>query len=346
MYYPLLTTGQQALPLYYSSLGFDCWVLELTNSNTSSITWGAQSTDETGYRKSLFSQLINRGNKVDFVGGTSSGQMADNDHEGHRGHVIDEISDESNHGIYAAANIVLLHAGTNDMKNNIDPSNAPLRLKKLIDKILKHSENAVILVCQIIPADPARYSSTVPRIKTFNEAIPDLVKDYVSKGKKVMMVSMNKAISITDLADGLHPNDNGYSKMAKTYFEAIEEADEKHWISKPGKEETPSASSGLAACKSTQLTSEGPFKPLWAKRGVVAEGDCPSTQLHFMDLDGDGLKDYACVNEDTGELKVHLNVPDSEGKTSGKWKELGSVASPMSMSDRNGTGVMFAECVI
>lgn len=177
--------------------------------------------------------------------------------------MIDEISDASNVGIYAAANIVLLHAGTNDMKNEIDPSNAPLRLKKLIDKILKHSENAVVFVCQIIPADPALYPSTVPRIENFNAAIPDLVAEYVSAGKKVMMISMNKALSIADLADGLHPNDNGYSKMANSYYAAIEEADEKDWISKPGKGETPPDSTGPAACKST---------PSWYKVGQIADG--------------------------------------------------------------------------
>lgn len=60
-----------------------------------------------------------------------------------------------------------------------------------------------------------------------------------------------------------------------------------------------------------------------------------------MDLDGDGLKDYACVDPATGATKVHLNIPDSEHKTSGKWKALGTIANPM--EKRDGTGVMFAE---
>jgi hypothetical protein len=72
--------------------------------------------------------------------------MSDPDHEGHRGKIIDEISDLASIGISAAPNIVLLHAGTNDMNKDVDTGNAPARLKKLIDKILKVSPKAVILV--------------------------------------------------------------------------------------------------------------------------------------------------------------------------------------------------------
>lgn len=60
-----------------------------------------------------------------------------------------------------------------------------------------------------------------------------------------------------------------------------------------------------------------------------------------MDLNGDGLKDYACVDPKTGSVKVHLNIPDSDGKSSGNWNPLGTVVSPTTA--RNGTWVMFGE---
>ncbi|KAM0334506.1 hypothetical protein ACHAQA_001535 [Verticillium albo-atrum] len=179
--------------------------------------------------------LAERGNKVDFVGGMSTGTMDDNNHEGHRAFVIDQITNASTVGIQAAANIVLLHAGTNDMKNDVDPKNAPLRLKNLVDIILARSPEAVVLVCQIIPAGPDRYQDAFPRIDDFNAAIPGLVSEYVKAGKKMVMVSMNKALSTADLADNLHPKDSGYAKMADAYYAAIEVADEKGWISEPGK---------------------------------------------------------------------------------------------------------------
>ncbi|KAI0908236.1 hypothetical protein F4823DRAFT_599838 [Ustulina deusta] len=162
---------------------------------------------------------------------------------------------------------------------------------------------------------------------------------------------MDKALTVADLADDLHPKNVGYAKMAATYYDAILAVDKKGWISKPGK---PSSTSP-EACQSTPswynvgkiadgakvATSDGEFKPAWAKRGVVAEGACPRDQLHFMDLDGDGLKDYACVDPKTGATKVHLNIPDADGKTSGKWKDLGTIAT--GQKGRNGKKVLFGD---
>lgn len=90
-----------------------------------------------------------------------------------------------------------------------------------------------------------------------------------------------------------------------------------------------------------RATSDGDFKPGFKKIGVIADGACPRAQLHFMDLDGDGLKDYACVDPKTGATTVHINIPGSDGKTSGNWKKLGEIAT--GAKGRDGTGVLFAE---
>ncbi|KAI1133014.1 hypothetical protein F5Y10DRAFT_154929 [Nemania abortiva] len=299
--------------------GLDLRVLPIGDS----ITWGAQSSDENGYRLSLYNNLGSGGNNVDFVGSEQSGNMTDKDHEGHRGYVIDEINTASDVGIFAAPNIVLLHAGTNDMNRDVDVLNAPSRLENLIDKIYDHSPHAALFVCQIIPSTTA---ATQARINVFNDAIPSLVSKYIAAGKNVTMVSMNEALTTADLKDSLHPNDGGYVKMADAYYAAIKEADAKGWILAPG---TP------------EPATDGDFKPAWVKRGVVATGACPRAQLHFMDLDGDGLKDYACVDPDTGATKVHLNIPDAAGKTSGNWKALGEIAT--GAKGRDGTGVLFAD---
>ncbi|KAI1361353.1 hypothetical protein F5Y08DRAFT_314931 [Xylaria arbuscula] len=328
--------------------GVDLRVLPIGDS----ITFGAQSSTNDGYRKSLFNQLAARGNNVDFVGSLNNGTGVDNDHEGHRGYLIDGISDASNLGIYAAPNIALLHAGTNDMYHNTDVGNAPTRLKNLINKIIDHSSEVVVLVCQIIPSTTASYQV---RINDFNSKIPDLVSGLVSEGKKVMVVSMNEVVSTSNLADNLHPDDVGYAKMADAWYAAIEAVDAKGWISKPGKAEDPPTSTSPDNCQATPswynvgqiadgakvATSDGDFKPVWYKKGVIAESACPRAQLHFMDLDGDGLKDYACVDPDTGAVNVHLNIPDSDGKSSGKWNDIGKIAT--GKKGRSGYGVKFAD---
>jgi hypothetical protein len=61
-------------------------------------------------------------------------------HEGHRGYVIDEIREASNLGISSGPNIVLLHAGTNDIHRDIDGGrveDAVQRLKRLADLLLE-----------------------------------------------------------------------------------------------------------------------------------------------------------------------------------------------------------------
>ncbi|KAI0531835.1 hypothetical protein GGR58DRAFT_508047 [Xylaria digitata] len=289
--------------------GVDLRVLPIGDS----ITWGAQSSDDNGYRFTLHESLTALGNNVDFVGSVESGNFADDQHEGHRGYLISGINTASDLGIYAAPNIVLLHAGTNDMYHDTDVTNAPARLKALIDKIYEHSPDAAVFDIQ-------------SRIEGFNEAIPALVAEYVDAGKHVTTVSMNTALTASDLADTLHPNDGGYVKMAKAYHAAIEEAGAKGWIVGPGKAEVPPVTA---------------FEMSWSKLGVVAAGACPRAQLHFMDLDGDGLKDYACVEPTTGALSIWLNVPDANGKTSTDWTKLGKVAT--GRAGRNGTGVLFAD---
>ncbi|KAL4864131.1 hypothetical protein BDV12DRAFT_201428 [Aspergillus spectabilis] len=59
---------------------------------TCSIAWGAQSSDDNGYRKTLFKKLASRGNRIDFVGAVKSGDMSDPQHEGHLGYVFDDIA--------------------------------------------------------------------------------------------------------------------------------------------------------------------------------------------------------------------------------------------------------------
>ncbi len=204
--------------------------------------------------------LVARGNVVDFVGSVKSGDFVDRQHEGHRGFRIEEISDDSDTGIYAAPNIVLLHAGTNDMYQNSYVEKAPARLGNLIDKIYKHSPNAALFVCQIIPSKTASIQS---RIDDFNSAIPSLVAKYRDDGKHVTMVSMNKALTTSDLKDFLHPNDEGYVKMADAWYAAIKEADEKGWIVKPGKAEEPPTNTSPSNCQAS---------PSWYKIGKIADG--------------------------------------------------------------------------
>lgn len=164
-------------------------------------------------------------------------------------------------GIYSGANIVLVHAGTNDMNQNRDVTNAPARLRSLIDLILKNSPDALVLVCQIVPSTTAKIQA---RIDNFNPHVPRIVDDLAGRGKHVMLVKMNEALTTADLKDNLHPNVGGYKKMANAYYDAIVKADNKGWIKKAGKSQKPPPSGTKPnACRAT---------PSWYNVGKIAQG--------------------------------------------------------------------------
>jgi lysophospholipase L1-like esterase len=139
------------------------------------------------------------------VGTQKSGTMADKDNEGHSGYTISQIRNVASGGLASRPNVVLLHAGTNDL-NRGNPSSepdaqAPARLGQLIDDVLKAVPQAVVIVAKIIPSKNSGLSNT---IKTFNNALPAIVAARVSKGSKVSIVDMN-VLSLNELSDSLHP---------------------------------------------------------------------------------------------------------------------------------------------
>lgn len=91
------------------------------------------------------------------------------------------------------------------------------------------------------------------------------------------------------------------------------------------------------------MYNDGNFKQGWKKIGVIAEGYCPRGRLHFPDLDGDGLRDYACVGPQSGAVTASFRIPRSDGEPSAKWTEREEIAT--GASGRDGSGVKFAESV-
>jgi lysophospholipase L1-like esterase len=171
-----------------------------------SITWGyINGGGSNGYRERLLANMQSAGYKVDFVGTQKSGTMADKDNQGHPGFTISQIRPVAGGGLASRPNVVLLHAGTNDL-NRGNPSSepdadAPRRLGLLLDDVLKAVPQAVVIVAKIIPA---KNSGLAAKVRTFNNALPAIVAARVSKGSKVSIVDMN-VLGTNELSDDLHP---------------------------------------------------------------------------------------------------------------------------------------------
>jgi len=56
---------------------------------------------------------------------------------------------------------------------------------------------------------------------TYNSAMQSLIDKKISQGKKVHFVDTRGVILLTDLTDGIHPNQAGYDKMVSYWFNAI-----------------------------------------------------------------------------------------------------------------------------
>ncbi|HEX6470960.1 MAG TPA: GDSL-type esterase/lipase family protein [Streptosporangiaceae bacterium] len=173
-----------------------------------------------GYRIGLWQKFVAGGFTVDFVGSLSNGpaQLGDHDHEGHSGWRIDQIDANIVNWLRTSnPHTILLHIGTNDIIQNVNLSGAPARLGTLLDHITSTSPDAEVFVATIIPLAGADSA-----VRTFNAAIPDLVRTRANAGKHVHLVDMFPALTTADLADGVHPNAGGYAKMANVWFSALQ----------------------------------------------------------------------------------------------------------------------------
>jgi lysophospholipase L1-like esterase len=194
------------------------------------------SSKTNSYRKDLYDKLTAAGATVQYLGSQKAGSFPQNAHEGWSGYTISQISAKADRALQPRGalgpNVVLLLAGTNDMVR--EPKGAPARLQALAEKIVAGSQGAALIVGTIPPLGGAFGKRGGGKgadggVDAFNAALPNIVKAVAGKGGKVVLADLS-AVKAGDLADGVHPNDRGYAKMATGWFKAIEEAASKGWI--------------------------------------------------------------------------------------------------------------------
>lgn len=199
-----------------------------------SITRGAKSTDDGGYRSPLFKLIVAAKQKATFVGSAAngpaevSGQPFPRNHEGHAGWTIDpgyNMLSSSYSGISKLVpspaldpkpNIILLMIGTNDLFAR-DTAGMSTRLEALLDKIAQDGPNALIVLAQLTPL-----GHDDPNLTAYNAKIPGIVQSHAAKGQHIIGVDMSK-LPVNELTDGTHPTDQGYAYMATIWYAAIKD---------------------------------------------------------------------------------------------------------------------------
>ena len=61
------------------------------------------------------------------------------------------------------------------------------------------------------------------QVRAYNAAIPGLVRARAARGRPIAYVEMYEALATADLADGVHPGDGGYAKIAAVWQKALTE---------------------------------------------------------------------------------------------------------------------------
>jgi len=177
------------------------------------------------YRYWLWQFLLAEGLEVDFVGGRSGvfrGQPLfsdfDQDHQGHWDWHADQLLANSN--TYASLHnpdIVLLHAGTNDLRRNESIDSTLNETAQIIDTFRVHNPNVNFIVARIIPSSVGN-----DRIDNFNNSLPALVAAMDQEDSRVILVDQNTDFFLSsDTYDGVHPSQSGEQKMALRWLSAL-----------------------------------------------------------------------------------------------------------------------------
>ncbi|WP_437570852.1 SGNH/GDSL hydrolase family protein [Sorangium sp. So ce542] len=194
-----------------------CKVLPLGDS----ITFGLGF--DGGYRVELFRLALQDDHEITFTGTQQKngpamvdGVTFPRNHEGISGQTIQQIAGRvPSPALNEMPHIVLLHAGTNDMVQGAN--GADTRLAALLDELIAEAPDALIVVSNIIPLPPAANA-----VNTFNATIPAMVEERAAAGAHIVFADQFTGFPTSELGDMVHPNQAGYTRMARVWYEAIE----------------------------------------------------------------------------------------------------------------------------
>lgn len=189
------------------------------------------------YRIELFRLAHQAGKNITFVGSQSNGpSMVDGVafppmHEGHSRFTIYDTPTRSGIAPFVdssvpqySPHIITLLIGTNDAIDDYQLASAPTRLGMLIDSIFAKLPSVFIVVGQPIPSQDDALNA---RLRTYDAAIPAIVKARADAGKHISVVDLYTPFAaVTDyktslLKDTWHPNVAGDVILGGRWYSAL-----------------------------------------------------------------------------------------------------------------------------
>lgn len=186
-----------------------------------SITWGKGSPTHSSYRADLWHLVAGQSRyTIRFVGSQRSGRLPEPWNEGHSGYTIGEVRAGVDRWMAAAApDVVLLHVGINDLRRHVDPARAPQRLAALVDRVYADRPGVRVVLMGLIPTTP----HLAAQAAAYNRHAAALQHTERSRGRSFWYVAP-PALDRAQMADGLHPDDAGYSRIARAFFPGLSAA--------------------------------------------------------------------------------------------------------------------------
>ncbi len=124
-------------------------------------------------------------------------------------------------------NVVLINAGTNDATQDYFIDTIEQRMRSMIDYIFRTVPNTVVVLSTLVPNVLNQANVDIINAKYWR-----LAGDLQRANRHIVVADMDW-LTLADLADHTHPNDNGYKKMAASWAKAIDFAEDHGWLQAP-----------------------------------------------------------------------------------------------------------------
>lgn len=186
-----------------------------------SSTVGVGSLTTAGYRLPLWQRLTADGVRVDYVGSRSSGPDAlpDPDHEGRSGWTAGRMAPLTAGWVLDAdPDVVLLHAGTNDLLAGASARTTADRLDRMLDAVFAAAPRTHVVMAGVWAPMP-RHRVERRRLAAL---LPGVAAGHRSAGHSVDYVDVSRLFPATRTADGLHAGPAAYRAIARMWADRIE----------------------------------------------------------------------------------------------------------------------------
>lgn len=185
----------------------------------------------SGYRAPLWQKLKSADYDVNFVGSKSEGGAVlpsfDTDHSGYSGYKTEQIA-ALTYGLLEAhhPDIILLHAGTNDVSPFMCPNSTSVAsLENILDAVQSYENNTGHSVHVILATIINIQFLNQKLVSEYNNNLRTLAALRIAQGDKLTLLEMQAEADLRfyDYADFLHPNRFGYEKMSQVWFDQLDE---------------------------------------------------------------------------------------------------------------------------